>query len=219
MSLEPSNKGAGPDAVCVAIVDDDPAVRDAIAFLLKSQGTTTRTFESAEAFLDSAAADKIDCIILDIRMPGRSGLELQRALTDHHWSAPIIFITGHADIEIAVQAMRNGAFHFLQKPFDDSELLTVVNDALGQVANNSGYHKTVGKLTERYASLSPREKQVMSRVTDGQANKVIAFDLSVSQRTVEIHRARVMKKMGVRNLAELVRAQIALTGESPIEAP
>ena len=194
----------------VELVDDDLAVRDAISFLLETVGIECRCFESADAFLAGHDADAASCLVLDIRMPGMSGLELQDELRRRDWTAPIIFITGHGEIAMAVRAMRNGAFDFIQKPFKDQELLDSINAALVIARSQRRSTRDVGELREAFDTLSPREREVMALVTDGKPNKVIAFDLGVSQRTVEIHRARVMQKMGARNLAELVRTQIRL---------
>lgn len=194
----------------VELVDDDPAVRDAISFLLETVGIECRCFESADAFLAGHDGAATSCLVLDIRMPGMSGLELQDELRRRDWSTPIIFITGHGEIAMAVRAMRNGAFDFIQKPFKDQELLDSINAALVIARSQRQSTRDVGELREAFDTLSPREREVMSLVTDGKPNKVIAFDLGVSQRTVEIHRARVMQKMGARNLAELVRTQIRL---------
>ena len=194
----------------VELVDDDPAVRDAVSFLLETVGIECRCFESADAFLAGHEGSAASCLVLDIRMPGMSGLELQDELRRRDWNAPIIFITGHGEIAMAVRAMRNGAFDFIQKPFKDQELLDSINAALVIARSQRQSTRDVGELREAFDTLSPREREVMALVTDGKPNKVIAFDLGVSQRTVEIHRARVMQKMGARNLAELVRTQIRL---------
>lgn len=194
----------------VELVDDDPAVRDAVSFLLETVGIECRCFESADAFLSGHDGAAASCLVLDIRMPGMSGLELQDELRRRDWSVPIIFITGHGEIAMAVRAMRNGAFDFIQKPFKDQELLDSINAALVIARSQRQSTRDVGELREAFDTLSPREREVMTLVTDGKPNKVIAFDLGVSQRTVEIHRARVMQKMGARNLAELVRTQIRL---------
>jgi RNA polymerase sigma factor (sigma-70 family) len=198
------------EAGLVELVDDDPAVRDAISFLLETVGIECRCFESADAFLAGHDGASASCLVLDIRMPGMSGLELQDELRRRDWNAPIIFITGHGEIAMAVRAMRNGAFDFIQKPFKDQELLDSINAALVIARSQRQSTRDVGELREAFDTLSPREREVMALVTDGKPNKVIAFDLGVSQRTVEIHRARVMQKMGARNLAELVRTQIRL---------
>ena len=200
----------------VELVDDDPAVREAISFLLETVGIECRCFESADAFLAGHDPNATACIVLDIRMPGMSGLELQEELERRQWGAPIIFITGHGEIAMAVRAMRNGAFDFIQKPFKDQELLDSINSALVIARSQRQSLRDVVELREAFETLSPREREVMALVTEGKPNKVIAYDLGVSQRTVEIHRARVMQKMGARNLAELVRTQIRLEPGEPV---
>ncbi len=194
----------------VELVDDDPGVRDAIAFLLKTVGTPCNTYANAAEFLDQYDDDGINCLVLDIRMPGMSGLELQEEIHRRGWHPPIIFITGHGEIAMAVRAMRNGAFDFIQKPFQDQELLDSINAALLIARSQQKKQRDISEIQDAFESLSPREREVMALVTAGKANKVIAFDLGVSQRTVEIHRARVMHKMDAHNLAELVRTQIRL---------
>lgn len=194
----------------VQLIDDDPGVRDSIAFLLKTVGIPCRTYASAREFIDEFSASTVCCLVLDIRMPGMSGLELQEEMQRRSWNAPIIFITGHGEIAMAVRAMRNGAFDFIQKPFKDQELLDSVNAAFVIARSQHKQQRDIKDIRQAFESLSPREREVMELVTSGKANKVIAFDLGVSQRTVEIHRARVMHKMGAHNLAELVRTQIRL---------
>ena len=203
------------DTAIVALVDDDPAVRDAVSFLLDTVGIECQSYASADAFLDGHDPTSTSCIVLDIRMPGMSGLELQDELVRRGWKAPIVFITGHGEIAMAVRAMRNGAFDFIQKPFKDQELIDSINAALVIARSQRQTLRDVGELREAFETLSPREREVMGLVTEGKPNKVIAFDLGVSQRTVEIHRARVMQKMGARNLAELVRTQIRLEQAAP----
>ncbi|MEO1596243.1 MAG: response regulator [Pseudomonadota bacterium] len=203
------------DTATVALVDDDPAVRDAVSFLLETVGIECRSYASADAFLGGHDPAATSCIVLDIRMPGMSGLELQDELARRGWKAPIVFITGHGEIAMAVRAMRNGAFDFIQKPFKDQELIDSINAALVIARSQRQSLRDVGELREAFETLSPREREVMGLVTEGKPNKVIAFDLGVSQRTVEIHRARVMQKMGARNLAELVRTQIRLEQSAP----
>jgi two-component system response regulator FixJ len=189
----------------VYVVDDDAAVRDSLRLLLKSVGLLCETFESATEFLDSLDGNGRACLVADIRMPGMSGLELQAELNKRQVHLPLIFITGHGDVPMAVDAMKAGALDFLQKPFRDQDLLDRINQALTEDQQWHEADEERGVIEERIATLTPREKQVMECVVRGDANKVIAFDLDVSQRTVEIHRARVMEKMGVRTLAELVR--------------
>lgn len=194
----------------VFVVDDDPAVRDSLALLLRSIGLKARLFESAQSMEESFDPDWHGCVVLDIRMPGLSGMELQRRLKERHCTMPIIFITGHGDVPMAVEAMQQGAFDFIQKPFRDQELLDRINQALLHDNEHRSLEEQRRLVHERYATLTPREREVMDCVVRGLANKVIAMDLELSQRTVEIHRARVMEKMGARSLAELVRMSMLI---------
>lgn len=189
----------------VYIVDDDSAVRDSLGLLLASVGIKNETFESATAFLDDFDPNRIGCLVADIRMPVMTGLELQQELNARRAGIPIIFITGHGDVPMAVNAMKDGAVDFLTKPFRDQDLLDRVRAALSGAAAEFDDQQKLREVRTRYESLTPRETEVMGLVVKGSANKVIAMDLGVSQRTVELHRARVMQKMKVRSLAELVR--------------
>jgi FixJ family two-component response regulator len=195
---------------CVFVVDDDQAVRESLGLLLKSMGTKARLFESAQAFLDQYDPSFSGCIVLDIRMPGMSGMELQQKLKAMRCTLPIIFVTGHGDVPMAVEAMHHGAFDFIQKPFRDQELLDRINQALNWDTEHRSEEDYRRGVLERFASLTPREREVMNCVVKGLANKVIAMDLDLSQRTVEIHRARVMEKMSARSLADLVRMSFLL---------
>jgi two-component system response regulator FixJ len=189
----------------VYIVDDDDAVRDSLSLLMKSAGLRARVYRNAEAFLAEFSPEHRGCLLLDIRMPGMTGMELQRELLARNSTLPIIFITAHGDIPMAVDAVQKGAVDFIQKPFDDTELLAKVRRS---VADDEGRHEEELERLEirrRSATLTAREREVMSQVVQGKANKVIASDLGVSQRTVEIHRARVMEKMQAGSLAQLVR--------------
>ncbi|MCH7982198.1 MAG: response regulator transcription factor [Proteobacteria bacterium] len=189
----------------VFLVDDDEAVRDSLGLLMKSVDLTSRSFASAGDFLAEYDPDSPGCLILDIRMPGMSGMELQQKLIDMRAKLPIIFITGHGDIPMAVEAMQRGAVDFIPKPFRDGELLDRINKALENDRKNRDSLVEREVIEERIEKLTPREKQVLELVVQGKANKVIAGDLEVSQRTVEIHRARGMEKMQVRSVAQLVR--------------
>lgn len=192
----------------VFVVDDDDAVRTSLRLLLKSVGLPVETFGSAQEFLDSFDADRAGCLVLDIRMPGMSGLELQLKLNEMHAIAPIVFITGHGDVPMAVEAMQHGAVDFIQKPFRDQDLIDRINQALEKDRENRDGLRERDAIRNRIGQLTPREREVLDLVTKGKANKVIAGDLDVSQRTVEIHRARVMEKMGASSLAHLVRMVI-----------
>jgi FixJ family two-component response regulator len=192
----------------VFVVDDDDAVRTALRLLIKSVGLPVETFASAQEFLNTFDGDRAGCLVLDIRMPGMSGLELQQHLNALHAITPIVFITGHGDVPMAVEAMQHGAVDFIQKPFRDQDLIDRINQALDRDRANRNGLKQRDAILERIATLTPREREVLTLVTTGKANKVIAGDLDVSQRTVEIHRARVMEKMQASSLAHLVRMVI-----------
>jgi FixJ family two-component response regulator len=189
----------------VFVVDDDPAIREWLEVLLKAAGHSVVSFESAPAFLEAYSQGQPGCLLLDIRMPEMSGLELQARLKERDAFLPVIFITSHGDVPMAVEAMRSGAVDFLLKPFGDNDLLDRVRHALALDAANQAERSEVAAIRERMASLTPRELEVMQLVVQGKANKVIATDLNLSQRTVEIHRARVMDKMAATSLAHLVR--------------
>lgn len=200
-----------PNPTRVFIVDDDQAVRNSLRLLFKTVNIDAVTFESGDVFLHEYDSDWHGCILLDIRMPGISGLEVQKTLRERGNTLPVIFITGHGDVPMAVEAMQMGAFDFVQKPFRDQELVDRVSQALNQNRQQQESTQHRRQVQSCYAELTPREKEVMECVVKGQANKVIAMDLDVSQRTVEIHRARVMEKMQARSLADLVRMSLALS--------
>jgi FixJ family two-component response regulator len=189
----------------VFIVDDDAGVRSSIRVLMKSIGLAAVPYPSAKEFLDAYNPLQPGCLVLDIRMPGMSGLELQQALNERGAIIPVIFITGHGDIPMAVESMRHGAFDFLQKPFRDQDLIDRIQKALALDKETREALREHGKIRARIASLTPREKEVLELLTTGKANKSMAQDLGLSQRTVEIHRAHVMEKMGARSVAQLVR--------------
>ena len=194
----------------VFVVDDDDAVRSSLKLLLKSVGHSVVDYPSATAFLAAYKFDKPGTLVLDIRMPGMSGLELQDELNRRGAIIPVIFISGHADVPMAVEAVQHGAFDFLQKPFRDQDLIDRVQAAIERDAANRRQLRELESLRRRRDSLTEREREVLELVTQGKANKVMAGDLGVSQRTVEIHRARVMEKMGANSLAQLVRMMIEL---------
>ncbi len=189
----------------VFIVDDDDAVRSSLRLLLKSVGLQATAFPSARDYLAAWDPDQPGCLVLDVRMPGMSGLELQEELNRRGAIVPVIFITGHGDIPMAVEAMQHGAFDFLQKPFRDQDLIDRIQKATERDAANRLQLREKELIRARFESLTPREREVLTLVTSGKANKVMAGDLGVSQRTVEIHRARVMEKMHAASLAQLVR--------------
>jgi two-component system, LuxR family, response regulator FixJ len=194
----------------VFVVDDDEGVRSSLGLLLESVGYHCALFASAREFLERYRPDQAGCLLLDIRMPDMSGIELQEHLAARGVFLPVIFITGHGDVPMAVQAMKNGAFDFLQKPFRDQELLDRVSRGIQSDAQARDALSKREELRRRHDTLTPREKEVMELIVAGKANKVIAFDLRLSERTVEIHRARVMEKMGTRSVAHLVRMALAM---------
>jgi two-component system, LuxR family, response regulator FixJ len=209
----PHDDSAAP---AVYVVDDDDGMRRALDALLSTVGYKTAVFSRPSEFLANFKADSPGCLVLDIRMPDMSGLELQQHLNRMGSMVPVIFITGHGDVPMAVQAMKEGAFEFIQKPFRDQDLLDRINHALKQDAENRTTVARRAEVLHRLESLTPRERQVMDMVVDGAANKVIAIDLHLSERTVEIHRAKVMEKMGARSVAHLVKLHLALTAEAQL---
>lgn len=194
----------------VFIVDDDPAIRFAMQALLESVNIQHEIFASADEFLKEEEKHRSGCLVLDIRMPGLGGLELQDELISRGSTVPIIFITGHGDVPMAVDAMQKGAIDFIQKPFRDQELLDRIRDALATDKQRREELNRRAEVESRLERLTNREKEVFDLVVTGKPNKVIAYELDVSQRTVEIHRARVMEKMEAKSLADLVRMHISL---------
>ena len=194
----------------VFIIDDDDAVRDSLAMLLRSVELPVETFDSGVGFLERYRPEIAGCIVLDIRMPKMSGIEVQQRLRELGCRVPVIFITGHGDIPMAVQAIKEGAADFIQKPFRDQDLLDRIHAALAENTRQRSEDTQRASLQSCYDSLTEREREVMGMVVAGKANKVIALDLNLSQRTVEIHRARVMEKMQARSLADLVKMAIDL---------
>ena len=195
----------------IYVVDDDDGMRRALDTLLSTVGYKTAVYSRPSEFLTDFKPDSPGCLVLDIRMPDMSGLEVQQHLNRIGSMLPVIFITGHGDVPMAVQAMKEGAFEFIQKPFRDQDLLDRINHALKQDAENRVTLDRRAEVLQRLESLTPRERQVMDMVVDGAANKVIAIDLDLSERTVEIHRAKVMEKMGARSVAHLVKLHLTST--------
>ena len=189
----------------VFIVDDDPAIRFAMQALMDSVNIEHEIFASGDEFLENADDHRAGCLVLDIRMPGLGGLELQEELLRRGTTLPIIFITGHGDVPMAVDAMQKGAVDFIQKPFRDQDLLDRIREALKTDQERREEQQKHAEVAERLARLTNREREVFDLVVTGKPNKVIAYELGVSQRTVEIHRARVMEKMQARSLADLVK--------------
>jgi len=198
----------------VYIVDDDDGMRRALGVLMTTVGYQPAAFAGPREFLAKHDPGQPSCLVLDVRMPEMSGLELQQHLNRSGSMLPVILVSGHGDIPMAVQAMKDGAFDFLQKPFRDQELLDRINGALKLDAENRASTDRLADLKQRSDSLTPREREVMALVVDGKANKVIAIDLGLSERTVEIHRANVMEKMGARSVAHLVKMHLMLGGDA-----
>ena len=192
------------DAI-VFVVDDDPSIREAIESLVKLSGLRVETFGNAQEFLRSKRADLPGCIVLDVELPGLSGLDLQRELAVHGIKLPIVFITGYGDIPMSVRAMKAGATEFLTKPFRDQDLLDAIQQALERDRVARQHSSEIAGLRKRFDALTSREREVMSLVVAGWLNKQIGFELKISEITVKIHRGRVMNKMGAQSLAELVR--------------
>ena len=191
------------------VVEDDPAVRDALQLLLSGAGYEIEAFESGEAFLESFEAEDSCCVLLDMNLPGMSGLEVQKALLEKGAQLQVIFLTGHGEIPLAVEAMRAGAIDFIEKPSSDGELLEVVERARQTHAENRALQVSEAEAKRRIASLTGREREVFERVSIGRQNKEVARELEISPRTVEIYRARVMRKLKARNLSQLIRVAIA----------
>ena len=198
----------------IYIVDDDDGMRRALSTLMTTVGYPVVAFARPNEFLTKYDPDQRGCVVLDVRMPEMSGLEVQQKLNKSGAMIPVILITGHGDIPMAVQAMKDGAFDFLQKPFRDQDLLDRIHGALKLDGENRATVEKQADVKRREESLTPREREVMVLVVDGHANKVIAIDLGLSERTVEIHRANVMEKMGARSVAHLVKMHLLLTGAS-----
>ena len=188
----------------VYVIDDDESARHSLEFLLDVAGVRVRSFASADTFLKAAPPLSGACVVTDVRMPGMSGIELAEAL-QRRANVPVIVITGHADVPLAIQAMKAGVADFIEKPFDDEVMLAAIRKALEQQAGNEGIAAERQAVLDRIATLSPRERDVMDGLVAGKANKVIAFDLDISARTVEVYRANLMMKMQAKTLSDLVR--------------
>ncbi len=193
----------------VYVVDDDAGLRRALKLLLESSGHTALSYASAEDFLDGYQPGRPGCLVLDLKMPGLSGLALQEEMRTRGILMPIIILTGHGDVPSAVKAMRGGAIDFLQKPYEGEKLLERIDQCLALDVQRLKEAAAQEEIDERMAKLTPRERDVMWKIVDGQANKVIALDLEISERTVELHRSRLMRKMETRSVADLTRAVLA----------
>lgn len=199
----------------VFIVDDDSAMRDSLGFLIGSVGRKVETYASAEEFLDAYDNERPGCIVLDVRMPGLSGLELMEKLGEDRFAPPVVLITGHGDIPMAVRALKAGAFDFIEKPFSDQVLLERIQQALQQDTSDRATEHDRSDIERRAARLTARETQVFELVVDGKPNKVVASDLGLSQKTVEVHRAHVMEKMRAESFADLVKMAVVLDVTGP----
>ena len=202
MSLTPK-KGT------VYVVDDDEAVRDSLQWLLEGQDYRVRTFESAEAFLSRYEAREVACLIADIRMDGMSGMELQERLLERQSPLPIVFITGHGDVPMAVESMKKGALDFIQKPFDEAQLLGLVERMLAKAHETFSVHQQAASREALLAKLTSRETQVLERIVAGRLNKQIADDLGISIKTVEAHRANIIEKLNANTVADLLKVALA----------
>jgi FixJ family two-component response regulator len=210
MNAESEQKSA------VLVIDDDPAMRDSLKFLFRSVGLEAAVFASVSEFQQAALADVPSCLVLDVRLPGQSGLEFQTALAAANIQIPIIFMTGHGDIQMTVKAMKAGAIEFLQKPFRDEEMLHAVRLGLERDRNRREGERVVTQIRDKFANLTPREQEVMGFVAAGLLNKQIAGELGVAEITVKVHRGSVMHKMGAKSLAELVR-MAGVLGIDPVK--
>jgi len=194
-----------PPTQTVFLLDDEPGMLKALTRLLRAEGFTVRGFTSAEVFLEAYRSEELSCLVLDVAMPELNGLDLQQRLTHAGIMLPIVFLTGHGDIPMSVQAVKAGAVDFLTKPVNDADLLRAVRAAFHRAAEQRDQASQVALLRQRYSQLTPREREVMQHVVAGQLNKQIAGDLGTGEHTVKVHRARIMEKMGVKSLADLVR--------------
>jgi FixJ family two-component response regulator len=207
-----------PDAnATILVIDDDPALRASIGLLLRSLGLDAQLFASISEFLEADLPNGPTCLVLDVRLPGRSGLDLQRELAAANREIPIIFITGHGDVPMTVQAMKGGAIEFLTKPFRDQELLDAIQVGLSRDRARRENEQSLDVLRERFAALSPREREIMIQVARGRLSKQIAGDIGIAEATVKVHRSRAMRKMNVRSLPELGRLadRLKLVPEKP----
>lgn len=202
-------------AAVVHIIDDDASLREALDSLFRSTGLTTRLYDSTSAFMDAEIPDEAACIVLDVRLPGMSGLDFQEKLAELGVQLPVILMTGHGDIPMSVRAMKAGAVDFLPKPFRDQEMLDAVTTALEKDRGRRVEGGKAEAIKSAYATLSPRERQVMALVTAGKMNKQVAGDLNLSEITVKIHRGSAMRKMGAKTLADFVRMAEALNLHAP----
>lgn len=193
----------------IAVVDDDQALRESLVWLLESVGLTTRAFASGDAFLTTSHAT-FGALLLDVRMPGMSGLQVQQQLVDQQASLPVIMMTGHGDVPMAVAALKNGAFEFIEKPFNHQQLIEVVQRALARADQQHQRQQAIARLQASFKTLRPKEQRIVVHVAEGMTNREIADHMGISAKTVEVYRLRAMKAMGAANAAELVRQAVAL---------
>lgn len=199
-----------PNSPTVFVVDDDEAARDSLRWLISSVNLEVETFSSAQEFLDTIDPRRVGCLLLDMRMPGMSGLALLTKLRESDVNIPVVFLTGHGDVPMAVRALKAGALDFLEKPYNDQVLLDCIHNALEHSARIHQTHDERRKIEDLYATLTPREQEVMKMVVKGLANKQVSNNLAISIKTVETHRARIMEKMRADSVSHLVRAAVAL---------
>jgi FixJ family two-component response regulator len=194
-----------PSDALIAVVDDDPSVRESLESLIRSAGLRVEAFASAQEFLGRPQGDAPSCLVLDLQLPGLSGLDLQKQLAEVNLEIPIVFITGHGNVPASVQAMKAGALEFLTKPFAEEDLLRAIEQAIERDQRARQRHSEISDLRARYESLTPREQEVMEQVVSGLLNKQVAAELKITEFTVKVHRGQVMRKMHADSLADLVR--------------
>lgn len=199
----------------VFIVDDDEAVRESLSALVETEGYVVKSFDSASGFLEGFESPEAGCLVVDVRMPDMDGLALQAELATRGVNLPVIVVTGHGDVPLAVQAMKAGAVDFIEKPYNDQQLLDTIGRAMEMARSQQSRSSSTQEAKERVASLTPREAQVLEHLVAGRANKVIAYELGISPRTIEIHRAHVMEKMQARSLSDLVRMALEAGVRTP----
>ncbi len=204
-----------PESIRIALIDDDAAVLDSLSLFLRRRGIEVATYPSADAFVSEGRPSKPECLVVDVRMPGLSGLDLVRHVQSEGDGPPVILITGHGDVDMAVAAIKLGAFDFIEKPFDEERLLVAIRNAVEQTRLTQTRDGEWADLKKRHGSLSERQRQVMELAASGLSNKEIGIRLGISPRTVEIHRAWMMERIGARNLADLVR--IAMSMKAPLK--
>ena len=202
-----------PDEATVFVVDDDPAMRESLRWLIESVGLAVEAYPSAQRFLEAYDSAKTGCLVLDVRMPGMGGLDLQTELATRKTDLPIIVITGYAEVSMAVRAIKGGAIDFIEKPFNDQLLLDRIHQAIETDRRNREQQKQNREVAARMRLLTPREREILHMVTDGKSNKMIAMALGISEKTVEVHRAHVMQKMHAASLADLVRLTVLARGK------